>query len=279
MNWNNFKILIKLICVCLGFYGVERFCHRQTDGFAVSKISHILKDDEDLLLNPSLLEQKFYYFAKGAQCYVFLGEDNQTILKLFRSSRYQLNHFLHSLFSFIPDKNDPMLQKTMESYSWATIHFSEESALLGTHLGKSFLNRKLQIVDKIGIVHTIDLQNTPFVLQSKATLVKDKIAQLVQTNKFQEAKTAMKNLFFLIKKLEILGMSDTDANLSKNFGFIHDRPVFIDVGSLQKYSLNNKTKLFASKENMQHWLNATYPEFAKEFDETFREYMESHEAF
>ena len=83
----------------------ERFCNRQTDGFAVSKInSHLTFNPkweiaQDRASARSILSQKFYYLSKGAQCYVFASADNQYVLKFFRQKLF----YLPWTYKFLPD--------------------------------------------------------------------------------------------------------------------------------------------------------------------------------
>lgn len=277
MKWKIFKFSAKLICFFFGFFSIERFCHRQTEGFTLAKISYqIKKDNEDLAFNSNLLKQRFFYYAKGAECYVFLGEDGQTILKFFRLPRSQLQHVIHTIFPYFPEKKENSLKKTLINYQWAARYFSQESALLGTHLGKTNLPiDSLKIVDKLKISHTIETKNVPFILQKKAVLIKEKITEFMDLKQHESALLAIKSILSLLEKQKALGMYDVDANLSKNFGFIGNEAVQIDLGCLEPLSGQKNEKLLASKEHLQHWLNATYPEFAVNFNELFQEYIQS----
>src|SRR5437868_3279127 len=80
------KILLSLLLL----YGVERFCHKQTDGFSIYNISSNLSFREEWEIPQEtteakiILAQPFYYLGKGAQSYVFESEDGNFVLKFFR---------------------------------------------------------------------------------------------------------------------------------------------------------------------------------------------------
>src|ERR1700722_14068427 len=88
------------------FFGLKRFCYEQTDGFALNKISsHLaydarwespahLKQDGGLR---TILAQPFTYLGKGAQCYVFVSQDQQYVIKFFRVSHIEAPRWLKNL--------------------------------------------------------------------------------------------------------------------------------------------------------------------------------------
>src|SRR5215813_2272463 len=72
----------------------KQFCYKKTDGFAHYKILSSLPFNEEWEVPPlseneakevsAILDQPFYYLAKGAQSYVFASKDGQSVIKFFR---------------------------------------------------------------------------------------------------------------------------------------------------------------------------------------------------
>lgn len=282
-------IIYKLLCCCLLFYCVERFCHKQTDGFSIANIRSDLSYNRqwEVIQHPKnleqLLEKKFYYLTKGAQCYVFVSADQTTILKFFKQEHFRLPFPL----SYIPLPK-PLLEKKLtkkkaldadfKSYKLAFDELKEETGLLFLHLNKSHeLKTVLTIVDKLGIEHRLDPNDYEFLLQQKAVLVKDKINQWMQEDQIEEAKNALHSLLSLIFHRVEKGIVDLDPNLSKNFGFVGEHAIEIDIG---RFSKNQNLQacldpiLHKSREDFQHWLNKHHPALAEYFHEEFQSHLQ-----
>src|SRR5579872_1944076 len=90
------NIYLKLLILFSFLIATERFCHYQTAGFALEKISSILTPRPEWEITPlspqkideirKLLAQPFTYLNKGAQAYVFESQDKRYVLKFFRHS-------------------------------------------------------------------------------------------------------------------------------------------------------------------------------------------------
>src|SRR5262249_3008952 len=94
------KILIVTLTLLAVSVLAERIYHRQNRGFCVSKL--ISTQSSIDCLPPadveSLLDQSFRFIGAGGTSFVFLGEDEETILKLFK--HHQL-FFRHSLWNVV----------------------------------------------------------------------------------------------------------------------------------------------------------------------------------
>lgn len=79
------------------FIGVDRLYYYQNGGFSVSKVLSKAPtvSIESSIINP-LLDQAFHLIGSGGTSFVFLGEDDKTILKLFNHQHLNYNPwFLH----------------------------------------------------------------------------------------------------------------------------------------------------------------------------------------
>ncbi|MGE5196235.1 MAG: hypothetical protein ACM3JI_02770 [Anaerolineae bacterium] len=283
------KPFIKLILCLLLLFGAKKFCHLQTEGFEVAKISHSLPAAEKIWSSllpqelKTILDQKFYYLAKGAQSFVFASEDGRFVVKFFRFPSKRslkaiswLPSFLSSFWQEKKERKQKLFDSEIASYKIAESEFSQETGLLYLHLVQSCDLKKLTIVDKLQIVHEIDLNHTAFAVQKKATLLYPKIQELMSQSNLEGAKQALSKLLELISSREKRGIFDQDSNLCKNFGFIEegsisDRPIQIDIGRLQKEPTSGK--LASSGEDVQHWLNHNYPELSKHFEHKMEELL------
>ena len=91
--------------------GLQDFCHKKTQGFTLAKArsaqNHTKKQsldaDKVTSLRP-LLSQPFYFLKKGLQCYVFISEDSNYVLKLFRWKELEPSPFQQTPPLFLDTK-------------------------------------------------------------------------------------------------------------------------------------------------------------------------------
>lgn len=235
----------------LGFFGLERFCQAQTDGFARYRIVSNLTPFPDWELPaPSpqekqqldrLLCQPFYYLGKGAQAYVFASQDGTAVIKFCR-----FEHLRPSLWFSLPffpcycyekERLERLLQsrKRLEqefaSYTIAFSKLKEETGLIYLHLNtSSHLNTILTIHDKGKVVHHLDLDRMQFIIQKRAVPFYSGLSQLIQNQGEHAAKHALDQLVRFLSSRLNKGISDTDAKLVTNFGFLETSPIQIDIG-------------------------------------------------
>lgn len=286
-NLRNAKGLLYkiLFCVLLAllYHFTEAFCRKQTDNFSVARIHSDLvwnSDWETPALNPEAqsevshaLSQKFYYLGCGGQCFAFESEDGHYVIKFFKHKiRKPYRYFL----DLNPHKFKKIFRKIHRDFVSQKIAFEdlpEETGLLYVHLNKgSSLSHSTCIVDKIGIEHCIALDQVEFVLQRKAQLIYDHFAKLMAAGDLLQAKQAVHALLETVIKRCKKGIYDEDPSLHRNFGFIGEKPMFIDTGRFvrddsRKDPAVYKKDLETITNRLRHWLNTSYPELTATLDE------------
>ncbi len=289
--FKRFKQFFLICGAILSFYAIERFCHRETDGFALVNIyspekalKHRTKPHSNEII--PLLNQKFHYLTCGSQSYVFISEDQEYVLKFFKFQHMRIPPFLE----FIPlptrfdqirekkkEKKRLVREKTLESYYLAFSHFQNESGLLYVHLDSTdFLNLKVPIYDKIGIRHEIELDKVEFVLQKRANLVHDTLKNWVAKGDLPRAEKALNHLLKLAAKRCKRGLGDIDPDFSTNFGFTGDQPIQIDPGRLFRDMTcsdpkNYTLEMIRITRDFRQWILENCPELLPSFDETMQE--------
>ncbi|WP_158307214.1 hypothetical protein [Simkania negevensis] len=274
----------KFFLFLLLFFGVERLCHRATDGFAMVNVYPPQGDYsaweavEPFPHEISMLDQPFHYLNSGSQSYVFLSEDGETILKLFKFQHMRIPPWLEFLplpnsLSHKRDKKRLQKRKTLESalssYQIAFEKLREETGILyfSTHFGK-----KITIYDKIGKKHIVDLRHTAFVLQKRATLVYDTIDTWMGHGQREIAEQGLRDLLQLALARCQKGIFDKDPDFSTNFGFVKNRPVQIDVGRLTLDEEEKKPEIYQNEmiritRDFQKWIALNHTELLPIFDE------------
>lgn len=274
--------ILAFVTTALCTIAMKQFCYKQTDGFALYKILSSLCFNPAWEVQqpspPDLFDQPFHYLAKGAQSYVFASEDGNTVIKFFRLNHLQPPKWL-TLFALPiplqPYKVNKWIEKRAEltkdflSYKIAFEELQEETGLIYLHLNKTkHLNKKLKIYDKIKIAHEIDLDNMEFLVQKRATLVYPTIDTLVKTEGPEAAKEAINDLVNLLLSRCQKGIFDKDPDLNTNFGFLHRRPVQIDIGRFtRELEIKNKAahrdEIIRITDHFRQWLEAYHPDLSE----------------
>jgi len=231
------KIALFILSIPL-FMAVERFCHRQTDGFALVNIQSPLIYDERWAVDNNcnladLVTGPFHYLSCGAQSYVFKSCDDRYVLKFFKHQHMRIPPWIEPLWLPRPidrvrtrklEKKQKVRDQAFESLSIAFKELKEETGLCYLHLNKtSDLDQVVTLVDKLGIPHEISLDEYEFVIQKKGELAYDYL-------KDHQGVEPLKELVHLAVNRCKKGINDKDPDFATNFGFIQGRPIQIDTG-------------------------------------------------
>ena len=259
-----------LLMIALSCWGMARFSHHQTKGFRLSKLQSnttCLSHQHSPALTAeqkALLNQKFHYLGRGLQCFAFLSEDGQTVLKLF-NNRYQNRLFwltctpLRPLFDHKIAYNQKKWALAFASYELAYSRLKEETGLLFFHPQPCTDCPAVTLVDPLNIEHRVDLSKTAYVLQEKAIMA----YPYFDTCSAPQAERAIQSLVALMQKKMALGIADRDPLIRTNFGFVEGRAVQVDIGpfSLEKISRNQKEEITRITLSLKHWLESHHPEY------------------
>jgi hypothetical protein len=280
-----FKRIFKFSLAVLLVIAVQRFCHIQTDGFAIEKISSSLPFHPEWEVTSSLhpeleqiLSQKYRYLGKGAQCFVFLSEDRNHVIKFFRHSHMRaplwlkLFPFPGKLETFRQEKiriKESKLYKDFASYKIAYEEMREMTGLEYLHLNKTVgICPKITIVDKIGIAHLIDLDQMEFLVQKRADLIYPALDQMIANGEIETGKRALSSLVRLLKLRSEKGIFDKDPDLNTNFGFQNGEAVQIDIGRFKRDVSRTDPSVYREEliritDNLRQHLDQKSPELSE----------------
>lgn len=268
------RLFIRIVLGLLLFVAVERFCHKQTRGFSLLKIAsdsplacEELSLDQKTALD-AVFNQPFSFLNSGGQCYAFLSEDRKTIIKFFKQHHIRIWNRLSSIP--LPQMFQPYLKRLLdkkthqspqffESCRIAYEDFKERSGLIYLHVHKTqCFKKKLQIIDKLGIAHHIDLDSTDFALQKRVELCHSKFKTLIQENNIAAAKQCVDSIIDLIVERSQKGIMDRDFNTRTNIGFLDNQAIEIDLGSFTKEEKGknpDREELMKRTEKFHKWLS------------------------
>lgn len=280
----SFLAKFGLILLLLGsLAGIERLSHFLTDDFGYANITSSLPyhSEWDISLSEKklneakkILDQPYSYLASGSQSYVFLSDDGKYVLKFFKHKRWRLS----PLLEFLPlpakldakrahwkKKKNETVHATFGSCLTSYYTFPKETGTLFVHLNKTPLDQTIILKDRIGFKHHIELSDVEFVLQRRAIPTDTYLLSLKQQGKTEEAEKALASLLAFTHERAQKGYSDKDPHLIRNFGFINDEAVEIDIGGFH-HDPKKDLQYFHTQEirrierKLLPWLEENYPE-------------------
>ncbi|MCB1119374.1 MAG: hypothetical protein KDK65_05385 [Chlamydiia bacterium] len=270
-------MIARLLGIGVCFWGLGQVYYQATDGFMVQNIEADFSEKKEWNVRPlssdeekrlrEILAQPYRYLGKGCQSYVFASDDGQYVVKFFKYHRYRTKPWVEAL-SFIPQmeaKRERRVKHKMEKLdrfyqSWevAFNHLQEETALEYVQLNKrKGLEMQMTIYDKIGVPHTIDLDQLEFCVQKRGEMFDAVLQNLVKRGELEKAKKLLTAVLEQMQEELRRGLIDRDYALRQNTGVIDGKPVHLDIGqfmydehvkeeAVAKQAIFNKTYKFRS---------------------------------
>lgn len=281
----SYKLLFLVVLFPLLLMGAGFMLCCRTQGFNVEKISSKLTYNEAWGIPPlnqeeascfveNVFSQPFYYLGAGEQCYAFCSEDGNFVLKFFKMHQLLpkdwLNDFPFSLFENYRfnhvEKRKQLIHEVFSSIKASYDYLQEETGLLFIHLNKTRdLKKRVTLFDKDGKKFLVDLDTKEFFLQKKAVKVYDHLSFLIQNGLEERVHLCIRSLLQVIVARCEQGFADLDIGVRHNYGFIDDRPMIIDCGSLIpdeeiKQPHHYQREVLRVAEAMDHWAQVHRPE-------------------
>jgi hypothetical protein len=292
---NKLKFYLALLFALSFCYGAGRLYFFFTDGFTVyaiaSNITHQkewkipeLSLEDQKKLN-QLIGQSFTYLGKGGQSYVLISSDKKYVMKFFKHKLLQYPFWVKlPLPGFLKELQDSKrLQKEKKRdhiYNSCLIAFNDlrmETGVILVHFNQTDnLPKETIIFDKLGVPHSIDLNQFEFVVQKAALPIQPTIASLAERGAIEEAKKRLDQLILLLVERSKKGIVDLDPAFEPNIGFTDEAAISIDLGQFVKREeikepeayqkdIRQRTALF------QKWLNLQCPELGVYFEAKINE--------
>lgn len=278
-------LFVGIFCFC---FGSVRLYYNLTDDFRSGNYLHEvpfhsewknapLSSNEQTQLD-SILSQKFFYIDKGAQSFVFLSQDGKHVLKLFKFKHLKpslLFELLPSLGPLKTIKEDEKTRKYLKlesvfnGYHLAYDKHKKDSGLLYVHLNKGgFSGKKIQVKDKMGIWHELELDQLIYVLQEKAVTTRKEMVRLLSSGNVAAAIERVNQIFDLYLREYAKGIYDRDHGVMHNTGFVHGStiyPIHLDIGKFSSEPSMRDVKVFRPDllkivNKFDLWFKENYPQ-------------------
>jgi hypothetical protein len=269
-------LVIGLFC-CKSSFSFHLNEIRPTRDFPFQTVQTVSKEEQQKL--HMIFSQPFYYLSEGDRCYVFESQDHEYVLKFFKmknlTPKYWLNYiplpWLEKLRIYKVGGRERARQETFGGFKIAFEEFRHQTGLLFVHLFQTnWLKTRVRVKDAEQRTHLIALDSVPFVLQKKAVLLCDYVDHLIQNKKEKEAVGSLLLVLDLIKERSQRGLSGDETKIELDYGFIGDKPVYMDVGHMLhdeslKNPLNTLRSVFRASQDMEEWVKNHYPSLLFEF--------------
>lgn len=175
------------------------------------------------------LSQPYRYLGKGRQCYVYLSQDAQTVIKFF-NVKYLTLPWYGKWIDGEKKKRAQRQKYYRESYPLA---LDGDSEILYLHLAKSEkLLPSLSILDRASRLFHIDLNRTPFVLQRKGDSFYEALQSLYEREGEEGFQEGIHQFVSLIARRIEKKIADADHDVEHNFGLIEGKVFHLDPGRL-----------------------------------------------
>jgi hypothetical protein len=274
--------LLSVICLplCILMVGL---CLLEEGGFSVARVSSPLPHDprwevetltrEERGEIENACSQPFAFLKMGSQAYAFVSSDGQYVLKLFKMKtllpKRWVSYLPESYFKDYRYRKGELrkqhLELTFGGLKAAYETFRIPAGLVCVHLNKTpLLTKRVTVIDRTGTEHQIDLNQTPFVLQRRAELLRPRLHRQMQAGHQEEAMETIRLFFTLVAERLQLGLRDLDSGIKCNYGFVGNQPIQIDCGRLvfddavrQKEGFDEEMRRIIDR--LCIWANRDYP--------------------
>ena len=282
MSKINKSLLI--ICVSVSAIFAYSFCDRQfkksniQEEWPLVEMASLTKDDQILL--EKIVSQPFHYLDRGKQSFVFESQDKKVVLKFFDKRCLNSGKFPF-IFNIKKKRCAKKIEQLFEGYRVAQEYDAGNTGLLYLQLvPDSSYSVKVDLIDRFGIKHVIDLSEVPFVVQEKATPLRNLISKQLNKGNVEEAKKKLFRMVSLYIDEYRRGIMDLDHNFMYNTGFVGENPIRIDLGRLKlneeiknpqcyRQDLN---KVFIQR--LGKWLESHYPKYKDEILNDMQSYLQ-----
>lgn len=220
------------------------------------------------------ISQPFKYIGKGCQFYAFESADGKVVLKFLKHKHLRPFTWLKSIpmplkLREICDekiaRRKARVKNLFSSCKLAYEEMPEETGLLFVHLNRvPALEKEVVLIDKLGLKHRVLIDDYEYVLQKRATSVKDVFSQILSE---KELRMRIEQLIVLVTQRWEKGIADRDRSFVQNVAFCEKGAIFVDTGQFYKdpgFSL--ETDMRKRLSNLRGWAERHFPDYLPVID-------------
>ncbi len=234
----------------------------------------------------TILDQPFTYLGKGRQFFVFASSDGRYVLKFIKCQRVNVSSFyknvplpraIESMRRSRLQEKQAKIDMIFASIDISATYFKEHTGVVFAHITKDKeIKKQVSITDKLGIIHTIDMDKVPFVIQKRAMPVGDTFDQLLDNQDYKGASMRFSQLVALMNADIAAKVYDIDSGLIErdNLGFLADQAIHVDIGTLMRVNELQTKAYFERLDPLLEWFETVDPDFAASCQDLIRDKAE-----
>ncbi len=282
------KLLLFLVLLAAG-------CSRP-QGFTLKKITSYHSPEMRWEVSSSLSEEKleaifnqsYTYLGSGNHTYAFASKDGKYVIKFFKQKHMKTQSWVDYLplpakRLFYPmekvKRREKERKESFTSYKIAYEKLREETGLLYLHLNQgTHLGYRLTLIDQWGKPLEVNVDEMEFLVQKRATLAFDHLKALLGKGEKKRALKAINSLLEVVAKRNQKGIYDKDLQFFKNFGFLNDQAIEIDIGEFKEDAPPTPTadELQTLSYQIRDFVQEHDPEFVEEVCVQMENQVEAH---
>jgi hypothetical protein len=256
------RFWLMLVLPAAVLWGSYQLYQNKSFGFSPARITSdfaynpdwAIEEPRDLAPLKSIFDQKFKFLAVGSQSYAFVSQDEKYVIKFF-IMKHQIPRISDLWHPEKVEYRKENLFSIFKAHKLAFDELKQDTGLIYIHLNKTQdLQTQLQVVDRFGRTHRIDLDRTEFIIQEKAELIFTHLKKLLDKGDKAEVEKCIQATLAIVKRRMDRGISDHDKAVKHNYGFIGDRAIHLDIGRIEKvYKPKEYNRI---RERINKWLYA-----------------------
>jgi len=285
-KWVKARLFIFCLVVLVAAIALVRIYYSLTDDFREANIQYNYpmkfaekwktEDPSELELErlKGLLKQPYIYIGKGAQSYAFKSQDGQYVIKFFKFKHLKPSWWIDWLPSIpyikeyreaVRNRKEKKLIGVFDAYHLAYQKDRDAAELIYLHLSPTtYLKQTVQLEDKLGLIHSIDLDQTVFLLQRKGEAFRSRLEHLINEENWIRAEESIAAILSMYVDEYEKGLYDRDHGVMQNTGFVGEKPFHLDVGKISE-DPRIKNKEIYKKDlalvawKIDYWIKQQYP--------------------
>jgi len=218
-----------------------------------------------------IIKQPFTYADRGRQCFAFVSQDGEYILKIPRTDVYQVPFWLRtlplgSLREKVSIQKEANKRFVFNSFQIGYENLKELTGILFLHLKKTApTNQTLTLIDSLGYKYRVKAHEIAFILQKKQSLLIPAFLDALAQGNRSEGERILTSLAEAMIARGQKGIGNKDSAFLKNYGFNGRDGFLIDIGSFY-YNKDTSRSIYDSIQPVRKWLETIDAEMLVQLD-------------
>ncbi len=195
---------------------------------------YYLAENKNIQELETLFSKGFSFLGRGQQCFAFLSEDQEYVIKFIRQDKLREKPWLYLPIFSGKEKIEARrqaLENIKRSLFFVKEELAEDNGVVCIHMGKTKnFPRKTFLKDPLGRKKEISLNETYFVIQKKARPLEEALKKASP----QQIRKITESLFFSVVERAKKKIRNKNRRCLQNMGLIEGKGIDIDLAEFFK---------------------------------------------